>query len=55
MPRFSEDDVLDFMVTEALVERGENDRKRAEKEAEKDAFRKSHKDWDPQKVTSQSG
>lgn len=55
MPRFSEDDVLDFMVTEALVDRGERDRKKAEKEAEKESFRKSHKGWDPRKVTSPGG
>lgn len=52
MPRFSEDDVLDFMVTEALVERGERDRKQAEENAEKESFRKSHKNWDPQKARS---
>jgi hypothetical protein len=50
MPRFSEDDVLDFMVTEALVERGEQDRKRAEEKSKQASFRKSHKGWDPLKA-----
>lgn len=49
MPRFSEDDVLNFMVVEALVERGEADRKEAEKQREQEDFRKSHKGWDPMK------
>jgi hypothetical protein len=55
MPRFSEDDVLDFLVTEALVERGERDRKRAEDKAKREAFRKSHKHWDPLKATQRGG
>lgn len=55
MPRFSEDDVIDFMVTEALVERGERDRKKAEEKAKMEAFRKSHKGWDPRKVNQPGG
>lgn len=47
MPRFSDDDVLDFMVLEALQARGNEDTRKAEKDAEKDRFRKSHKGFDP--------
>lgn len=49
LPRFSRDDYLDYLVTEALVARGEADRQRAEDQDEKDKFRKSHKGWDPLK------
>jgi hypothetical protein len=48
MPRFSEDDFLNFIVLEALVARGEEDRKEAEKQDEQESFRKSHKDWNPE-------
>lgn len=48
MPRFSEDDYLNFCVLEALVARGEEDRKEAEDEQERADFRKSHKDWNPE-------
>lgn len=47
LPRFSDDDYLDYLVTEALVERGEGDRRRAEDDHEKKKFRQSHKKWDP--------
>jgi hypothetical protein len=47
LPRFSRDDYLDYLVTEALVARGEADRQNAEDQHEKDDFRKSHKKWDP--------
>jgi hypothetical protein len=48
MPRFSEDDYLNFIVLEALVARGEEDRKQAEEEQKHADFRKSHKDWNPE-------
>ena len=47
MPRFSEDDYLNFIVLEALVQRGERDRKQAEEERKKDEFKGSHKKWNP--------
>lgn len=47
MPEFSQDDVLNFMVNEALVVRAGHERKKAEKTAEREAFRKSHKQFDP--------
>lgn len=47
MPQFSDDDYLNFIVLEALVARGEQDRKDSEQSHEAEAFRKSHKDWDP--------
>ena len=48
MPRFSDDDYLNFCVLEALVAHGEEDRKRAEEEDEKDEFKGSHKGWNPE-------
>lgn len=48
MPRFSEDDYLNFIVLEALVARGEEDRKQAEDSDKHTAFRNSHKDWNPE-------
>lgn len=47
MPRFSEDDVLDFMVLEALQVRGVADQEKAEKKQKRDEFKKSHKQFDP--------
>lgn len=47
MPRFSEDDVVNFMVLEALQHRGVRDQKKAEYAQEAEAFKKSHKKFDP--------
>lgn len=47
MPSFSNDDVIDFMVLEALQARGNKEMRDAEKEAERERFRKSHKGFDP--------
>jgi hypothetical protein len=47
MPRFSDDDFVNFCVLEALVQRGERDREEAEQNKEEEDFRKSHKGWDP--------
>lgn len=55
MPRFSEDDVLNFMVTEALVARGNQDTKDAHKNKEREDFRRSHKDFDPTASTPPGG
>lgn len=49
MPRFSEDDVIDFMVTEALVHRGRASEEKAEKTQKQSDFMHSHKDFDPTK------
>ncbi len=43
LPQFSEDDVIDFMVTEAVVYRAAADQAKADKEAERKAWRKGHK------------
>lgn len=48
MPRFSDDDYLNFIVLEALVQRGERDREKAEEAEEHKQFRKSAKDWHPE-------
>lgn len=48
MPRFSDDDYLNFIVLEALVERGERDRQEAEESREQQDFLHSHKGWDPE-------
>lgn len=47
LPRFSEDDVVDFMVVEALVARGNAEVEKARKDAEREEFKKSHKGFDP--------
>lgn len=45
MPRFSDDDVLDFMVLEAIAARAaveeEEAQKKADKQREKDAWKKA--------------
>lgn len=45
LPTFSEDDVTNFMVTEALVTRGSHERAEANKNREKQDWMKGHKDW----------
>lgn len=45
LPTFSEDDVTNFMVTEALVTRAAHERAKANKDREKRDWMKSHKDW----------
>lgn len=45
MPRFSEDDVLDFIVLEALTARAARERAAAEKDRERQQWMGSHKDW----------
>lgn len=47
MPRFSDDDVIDFMVVEALQARSRDDIAAAEQKRKQDEFRKSHKQFDP--------
>jgi hypothetical protein len=48
LPQFSEDDFLNFLITEALVARGEIDRQQAAEKSDHDDFLKSHKEWNPQ-------
>jgi hypothetical protein len=49
MPRFSDDDVLDFLVTEAVVMNGLEAEAEAQKKAadtaEREHFRDNHKEW----------
>lgn len=45
MPQFSEDDVTDFLVTEALVTRAAVEQQNAQKDREKQDWMKGHKDW----------
>lgn len=56
VPRFSDDDVLDFIVKEAMVHKYKRDMKEAEKEAEDDQarteFRGSHKGLKPEDLLS---
>jgi hypothetical protein len=44
MPAFSTDDVLDYVVREAIVAKVAEYRKKQEKEQERKEFRSSHKD-----------
>ena len=39
MPRFSDDDVIDFLVTEAVAQRVVDAKEKAQKEAERAAWR----------------
>lgn len=55
MPRFSDDDYLNFLVTEALVARAEVDRSVAEDKQKQEAFKSSHKNWDPLKEGGRGG
>lgn len=45
MPRFSEDDVTDFLVTEALVTRATLEQQAAKKNRERQDWMKGHKEW----------
>ena len=49
MPRFSEDDVVDFLVAEAVVRAGQEAQREARKEAEDDAKNQEkineHREW----------
>ena len=45
LPQFSEDDVTNFKVTEALVARAAHERNKANKDRERQDWMKSHKDW----------
>jgi hypothetical protein len=45
MPKFSDDDVADFLVREALVTRAAHERAQAGKDREKQEWMKGHKDW----------
>lgn len=45
MPQFSEDDVTDFLVTEALVTRATLEKQSANKDRERQDWMKNHKDW----------
>jgi hypothetical protein len=44
MPRFSEDDVIDYMVLEAVMLKARHEDAEAQKEAEKEAARKKWKE-----------
>jgi len=45
LPKFSEDDVTNFLVVEALVTKAGMERARANKDRERQDWMKSHKDW----------
>jgi hypothetical protein len=45
LPTFSDDDVVNFMVTEALVQRAAHDRIAADKDRERQQWMKGHKNW----------
>ena len=45
LPRFSDDDVTDFLVREALVTKAGFERQQAQKDRERQDWIKSHKDW----------
>lgn len=45
LPRFSEDDVTNFLVAEALVTRATLETQNAAKDRERQDWMGSHKDW----------
>lgn len=45
LPQFSDDDVTNFLVTEALVARSAHERLEAGKNREKQEWMKGHADW----------
>lgn len=45
LPRFSEDDVTNFLVIEALVTKAAYEKQEANKDRERQDWMKGHKDW----------
>ena len=45
LPIFSDDDVTNFLVTEALVTKAAHERTAANKNRERQDWMKGHKDW----------
>lgn len=45
MPRFSEDDVVDYLVTEAVVTHAGRSEQEKQKQAERDAWKKDRGPW----------
>lgn len=45
MPKFSDDEVVDYMVREAIVTRVGHERQEKEKENKRLDWRKDHKTW----------
>lgn len=45
LPKFSEDDVTNFLVVEALVTKAGFERSKANEDREKQDWMSSHKDW----------
>lgn len=55
MPRFSEDDVTDFLVVEALVTRATIEQNEAQQDRERQDWMKGHKDWAKEAGLTQNG
>lgn len=55
LPRFSEDDVTNFLVTEALVTRATLETQKANKDRERQQWMKNHKDWAKQAGLTEAG
>lgn len=45
MPRFSDDDVTNFLVTEALVAKANHESQKTEKTNKRKKWMSGHKDW----------
>jgi len=45
LPKFSEDEVTNFLVVEALVTKAAVERTKANEDRERQDWMKSHKDW----------
>lgn len=45
LPTFSDDDVTNFLVTEALVTRAAHERMKASKDRERQDWMRNHKGW----------
>lgn len=45
LPKFSDDDVTNFLVTEALVTKAGHERMQANKDRERQDWMRNHKDW----------
>jgi hypothetical protein len=46
-PRVSDDDVIDYVVGEAVTLKWREEQQEAQKQQEGEQFRGSHKDWKP--------
>lgn len=55
LPKFSDDDVTNFMVTESLVARATHERAAEGEDRERQDWIKGHKDWAKESGVTEAG